>query len=163
MFTKFLTLALVIPLTGCAQIEALNSKALTAVETWWNSEATQQGLKIGLKAAGAALVSAAESATVDYLTDGTVHWTDVGKTAGSSALRQIELTDTANQTVVAAATVADAVLQASSNTTQADSVKTAVIASLTAAQASGADASGALEGVAQALDAQPTTTSTSGK
>jgi len=163
MFAKYISTALVALLAGCAQIESLHFKAAAAVEEWWKSEATQAGLRIGLKAAGAALAAGAETAAADYLAGGAVHWTDVGKAAGASALRQIELTATANQTVAAAAAVANAVLQASHNPAQAQTVKTAVIASLAAAHSSGADASGALEGVARALDSLPATAASSGK
>jgi hypothetical protein len=152
---------LILSLAGCAQLKSFNSKAASAVETWWNSPATQQGLKIGLQAAGAALVSGAESAALDYFDDGQVHWTDVGKSAASGAIRSIELTATASQPAQAAAKVAQAVVDSSHDPAQAQATKTAVIAGLTAAQATGADPSGALEGVAQALDAQNTNNTTS--
>ena len=155
-----LALPTILGLTSCATVTAANKKAAAAVVSWWNNPSTQKGVQVGLQAAGAAFASGITTAGIDYMTTGSVQWTDVGKAAGSSALRQIELTETANKPVAAAAQVADAVLQCSHDPAQAQATKTAVIAALTSAQASGANASGALEGVAQKLDAQKTTTST---
>jgi len=163
MFKKLVFIATAVALFGCTQLKTFTSTSTTAVETWWNSPATQQGLQIGEQAAQTALVSGAETAALDYASGGQIHWTEVGKAAGSGALRQIEMTPTASQPVVVAAKVADAMLQASHNPAQAQSAKTAVIAGLTAAKASGANASGALEGIAQALDAQPSTDPAPGK
>ncbi|GEM_PF-6729766 len=153
--------ALIASFGACANIKSAATKAATAVETWWKSEATQKGLQIGLKAAESALVAAAETAGPDYLDDGNVHWTAVAKAAAANAARSIELTSTASDTTKAAVTVANAVAQATGDSAAAETVKTAVISGLTAASNSGADASGALEGIAQAIEGKTATAATS--
>lgn len=160
MNTKYLVGFAIIPaLCGCAQLKAFNTKAASAVQAWWNNPSTQKGLQIGLQAATSALVSGAETAGLSYISDGTVHWTAVGKAAAATAARSIELTSTASDTTKAAVTVANAVAQATGDAKAAETVKTAVISGLTSAAATGADASGALEGVARAIEGSTAATS----
>ena len=110
---KYAYILLALTLPACSSLEVENAQ----VKSWWNQPATQAGVKLGLQVAGAALLTAGTAVATQELTNGTVNWTAVGTSAGSAALRSLELTPTATQTEQVATVAAQAVLAATNNPT----------------------------------------------
>jgi len=135
-------------LSGCASFKAFVSAENAKVAAWWAKPATQAGVTIALAATEKALFSFGLNVATQEISGEKIDWTAAGLSAGSAAVRQLELTASASSTTA----IAKNVLTVVEDPTQAKAIAKVVIASVNEATSNGADASGALEGVAQGLD-----------
>ena len=162
--------ALAVSVTGCAttgtpgqttawqKVESFFSTQQAKLNAWWTSPTTQAGVKIAASAVESGLMNLGINVAEQELTGGKVNWTTAGLSAGSAAVRSLELTPGAGD----AAAISQAVLTVVQDPAQAKAIASQVVAGVKTATQNGADPSGALEGAAQSLDKATAIVSASG-
>lgn len=131
-------------LTGCASLQPAES----AAKRWWDSPATQAGVATGERIALQTLESVALNAAGQEITGGKLDLSALETVAVTSGLRQLETTPGASDVAAIVATAA-----AIKNPTTAKAIGATALNAVETAVSKNQDPSGALEGVARALEA----------
>lgn len=140
--------AVMLSLSGCQTVSTYLAKAESKVSVWWASPTTQAGVKIAISSVESGLMNLGINVAEQELSGGKINWTTAGLSAGSAAVRSLELTPNAGN----AAAITQTIMNVVEDPAQAKAIASQVVTAVATATSNGADPSGALEGAAQGLD-----------